>query len=389
MTIASFTSTGSKHPDVLYGGDADGAPIRMVSSHGAHLVGDDGRTYLDFVMGLGAVTLGYAHEAVVEAALDAVRRGGVGALAPVDEAALADEIGAVMPSMQEVRFLKSGAEAAAAAVRLARAATGRDRVLGCGYHGWLDWCSEGAGVPRATRDLYGTIAFNDVEASVERIRACAAELACVVIEPVILEAPDPHWIDAVSAETKRAGALLIVDEIKTGFRVAPGGATERWSIAADLAVLGKALANGFPLAAVGGAGAVMAHVRNTWISSTLATEFVSLAAARAAIRVCVDKEVPRHLALMGGRLWNGLGALCDRFPEAGIVRRGIPEMCHLEFADAGRSHRITVACARAGVLWKRSAYNFVSLAHDERAVDTALSVLESSLAADLSGDPAC
>ena len=142
MSVAAFTSTGSKHPDVFYGGVHDGLPTRMVSSTGCTTRGEDGRDYLDFVMALGAVSLGYAHPRVVDAVCDAVARGAIGALAPVEEEAVAAAIQQLMPHMEQVRFFKSGAEAVAAGVRLARSYSGRDVVLGCGYHGWLDWCSE-------------------------------------------------------------------------------------------------------------------------------------------------------------------------------------------------------------------------------------------------------
>ncbi len=375
MTVAAFTSTGSKHPEALFGGLLDGVPVRMTRSAGCTVHGSDGRAYLDFVMALGAVALGYGHPEVNAAVIDAVERGGVGSLSPVDEEALASDLSDSLPWVGSVRFLKSGAEAVAAAVRLARVATGRDAVLGCGYHGWLDWCSEGAGVPMAVRALYGTLPFNDCEATRTRIRAVGDRLACVVIEPMIERAPDRAWLDVLRDETHRLGAVLIFDEVKTAFRVGLGGATERWGVQPDLIVLGKALANGYPLAAVGGTQRLMEHVRDTWISSTLATEFVSLAAARATMRVMRDQKVPAHLGRIGTRLWNGLKVIAGRDSAMPISVRGIPEMCHLEFGNGDLSRRVAAGCARRGLLWKHGAYNFVSLAHDNDAVDRALAIL--------------
>ncbi len=381
MSVAAFTSTASKHPDVFYGGVADGGPLRMVSSRGCTTRGDDGRDYLDFVMGLGAVSLGYGHPDVTAAVVDAVERGAIGALAPVEEEATASDIMSILPWMEQVRFFKSGAEAVAGAVRLARVTTGRDRVLGCGYHGWLDWCSEGEGVPGCTRDLYSTVEFNDIALTVERIRNAGDRLACVVVEPVILAAPDPSWLRALREETAKVGAILVFDELKTGFRVAKGGASERWGVQPDLTVLGKALANGFPLAAVGGSEAIMTAVRRTWISSTMATEFVSFAAARATMRVTVTHDVPGHLRTVGERLRTGLQSICDDLPDpSGIAVRGISEMCHLEISDPVVSHAVAVGCARRGVLWKRGAYNFVSLAHDASVIDHALATLRDVVA---------
>src|SRR5436190_12304494 len=118
-------------------------------------------------------------------------------------------------------------------------------MLGCGYHGWLDWNSHGAGVPAAVQQLYGELSFNDTEQSVAAIRQVGDQLACVVLEPVVDAAPAPEWLRAVREATRQSGAVLIYDEIKTAFRVGLGGATARWGGDPDLIVLGKALANGF------------------------------------------------------------------------------------------------------------------------------------------------
>jgi glutamate-1-semialdehyde 2,1-aminomutase len=330
-------------------------------------------------MALGAVALGYGHPEVNRTACDAVERGAIGPLPPVEEAALAEELGRLIPALEQVRFLKTGAEAVAAAVRLARVHTGRDRVLGCGYHGWLDWCSRSGGVPSATQALYGELPFNDIELGTAMIRRAGDGLACVVIEPVVDAAPSKEWLRVLRDETRKCGALLVFDEIKTAFRVGLGGAAGRWGGEPDLLVLGKALANGFPLAAVGGRAAVMEAVARTWISSTMATDFVALAAARATLRIAAAEDLPGALARGGGMLLAGLERLAERFPRLTTGARGIPEMCYLEWATEGLSGRVAWECARRGLLFKRNAYNFVSLAHTDPDIDTALGVLEEVL----------
>ena len=377
--IAGFTSTGSKNRERLFGALHADLPSRMVRSAGYRVWDENDREYIDYIMGLGSVALGYGHSEVTRAAVEAIEDGVVGPLAPVLEEDLAAEISSLMPWVEQVRFLKTGAEAMAAAVRLARVATGRDRILGCGYHGWLDWGQSAEGVPRSTRDLYGELPFNDAEASRKLIRAVGDSLAAVAFEPVIHGEPDPEWLAVLREETERVGALLIVDEIKTVCRIAIGGACERYGIRPDLAVMGKALANGFPLAAVGGRAQVMAGVTRTWISSTLATEFVSLAAARATLDVMVARQVPKHLGRVGARLRSGLVRLQETHPELVIAVGGIPEMCFLQYADEAVSRAVTAACARSGLLFKRSAYNFVSLAHDEPLIDSTLGLLAQAL----------
>ncbi|MEP7225758.1 MAG: aminotransferase class III-fold pyridoxal phosphate-dependent enzyme [Gemmatimonadales bacterium] len=377
--VAGFTSTGSKRPEILFGDLDPDLPSRMVRSLGCRVWDENDREYIDYIMGLGSVALGYGFSEVTRAAVEAIEDGVVGPLAPVLEEELAAKISSLMPWVEQLRFLKTGAEAMAAAVRLARVATGRERILGCGYHGWLDWNQSAQGVPRSTSDLYGELPFNDEEASRKLIRAAGDGLAAVAFEPVIQREPSPEWLTVLREETERLGALLIVDEIKTVCRISVGGACERYRIRPDLVVMGKALANGFPLAAVGGRAAAMAGVSRTWISSTLATEFVSLAAARATLDVMVARQVPRHLGRIGTRLRDGLVRLQQAHPDLVTGVGGIPEMCFLQYADETASRAVTAACARSGLLFKRSAYNFVSLAHDESVIDGTLELLAQAL----------
>jgi glutamate-1-semialdehyde 2,1-aminomutase len=379
--IAGFTSTGSKRPAALFGEGAP--PLRMTRSSGCRVWDSDGREYTDYIMGLGAVALGYGHSDVTDAVTEAARQGVVGPLPPVLEEAVAADLCDLIPWLEQVRFLKTGAEAMAAAVRLARVVTGRDAVLGCGYHGWLDWCEtrEERGVPAPTRALYGELPYNDPERARELIRAAGDRLAAVTFEPVIVDPPDPGWLAALREETGKVGAVLIADEIKTVCRLAIGGGCERYGIRPDLLVIGKAIANGFPLAAVGGRADVMEGVSRTWISSTLATEFVSLAACRATLAAMTRMRVPEHLTRVGSRLLGGLEKLAAAHPELVVRAAGLPEMCFLRYRDETVSGRLATACAERGLLFKRGAYNFVSLAHDEAVVDRTLGILDDALTA--------
>lgn len=375
--VPGFTSTGSKRPEALFG-----SPARMTRAAGCRVWDDNGREYVDYIMALGAVALGYGHPAVNRAAEAAIAAGVVGPLPPVAEEDLAEALADRIPWLERIRFLKTGAEAVAAAVRLARVATGRDFVLGCGYHGWLDWCQGAAeGVPAATRALFAELPFNDVGATREMIRERGSTLAAVVIEPIIVSEPSREWLQVLRVETTRVGAVLIFDEIKTAFRLAIGGAVERYNVepAPDLVVIGKALANGFPLAAVGGRADLMSGTSRTWISSTLATEGVALAAARATLDVFVREDVCGHLHRVGTRLLHGLHELQRRHAHAITGVAGIAEMCFLHYATDELAHGAARAAAQRGVLFKRNAYNFVSLSHDEGTVDRTLEMLDAAL----------
>jgi len=376
--VAGFTSTRSKRPEALFGGGDGGwtPPARMVRAEGCRVWDAAGREYLDLVMALGAVGLGYGHPEVARAAVAAIAAGVVGPLSPVLEEELAAQLHRLMPWLEQVRFLKSGAEACAAAVRLARVATGRELVLGCGYHGWLDWCEGSAGVPLSTRALFAELPFNDLNGTRRMLAAAGDRLACVIMEPIVVHEPSPEWLALLRTETERVGALLIVDEIKTACRLELGGGTQRYGIRPDLVVLGKAIANGFPLAVVGGRRAVMDGVSRTWISSTLATELVSLAAAAATLEVMERERVPARLRQLGTRLLDGFRSLQARHPHLLTGVGGVPQMCFLQFADDAVSRAMARGAADRGLLFKRSAFNFVSLAHSDALVDQALAVLE-------------
>ena len=352
-----------------------GGPTHMVRARGTRVWTADGRELLDWTMALGAVSLGYAHPAVAEAVARAAADGVVGPLPPVLEVEVAERLAAGYPGAEQARFFKTGAEAVQAAVRIARVTTGRDRVVWCGYHGWLDGPTAGAGVPDPVSDLWSPVPFGDVPALEAALSRPAAAL---VLEPVIEREPPSGWLAAARELTARAGALLVFDEIKTAFRVARGGAAQRWGgrggVTPDLAVLGKALANGAPLAAVVGRADLMARCRDTWISSTLATEFTALAAAAAVLDVWDAQDVAAHLRRIGAEAMAAL-------PPGPWDVAGIPEMFLLRFHDSDLERRVLLGCAERGVLLKRGAYNFPSLAHTEDDIRATVAALERTLEA--------
>ncbi|MBI1723092.1 MAG: aminotransferase class III-fold pyridoxal phosphate-dependent enzyme [Gemmatimonadetes bacterium] len=336
----------------------------------------DGHVLIDWTMALGAVGLGYAHPAVVEAVQRAVREGGVGPLPPTLEVEIAERLVSAYPGAEQARFFKTGAEGVQAAVRVARVATGRERVVHCGYHGWLDGPTGGAGVPSAVARLWTPVPFDDA-AALERACGEGEPPAAILLEPVIERAPQVTWLQAARALATERGSVLVLDEIKTAFRLAKGGAAERWGVGPDLAVLGKALANGYPLAAVVGRADLMARLSETWVSSTLATEFVSLAAAGAVLDVWEREDVAGRVGRIGGVVMQEIRKCVVRGAWDVL---GMPEMWMLRFRDAQLERRFLVGCAARGVLLKRGAYNFPSLAHGEAEVEATMDAVRAALA---------
>jgi len=373
MTIPGFTSTGSKRPEALFGSEPDG-PQTMSRSEGCTLWDSAGNQYTDMIMALGAVALGYAHPDVVAAAYEATRAGTVGSLPPALEQEVAEQLAAAIPGTESVRFFKSGAEAVSAAVRVARVYTGRERVITCGYHGWFDWCQHEAGVPQCVRELRTEVPFNDVTALYEETKQ-VGPVAAIVLEPVIDGAPDSSWLQAARDIASRSGAVLVFDEIKTAFRMALGGAAELYGVIPDLAVVGKALGNGFPIAAVCGSRDVMDAVTHTWISSTLATEHVGLAAARSVLGVFDREDVVGHLHNTGTKLLHGLERVVRDHPRVFTGVLGVPQMCYPQCATAETAGQVAIEAARRGVLFKLAAYNFVSLAHSDDVINNVLDTL--------------
>lgn len=343
----------------------------MLRAKGCRVWDSDGREHLDATMALGAVSLGYGHPAVQRAVAKALADGVVGPLSPVLELQVAERLCASIPGVEGVRFFKTGAEAVAAAVRIARVQTGREMIVTCGYQGWHDMFSNSAGVPAVVQQGRCEIPFNDVSALREAVPNDGS-VAAIVIEPVVDGPPSREWVDAINETRASSGAVLVIDEIKTGLRLGSEGASGRYGFHRDLIVLGKALGNGFPIAVVGGGRAIMEAVTRTWISSTLATEFVSLAAADAVLQVYERENVAAHLALVGRRLYEGLDRIASTYQTVTRAVKGIPEFCYLDCVDDAMSVRLAGGCAAQGLIFKRDAYNFVSLAHTVTVVDDIL-----------------
>jgi glutamate-1-semialdehyde 2,1-aminomutase len=366
--IPGGASTGSKRPEALFGPDTDFGPTHFTSASGCRVVTAGGVELIDCTMALGSVALGYADEAVTQAVTAAAEEGNVAGLSHVLEVEVAERLCEVIPSAEQVRFLKSGAEGVQAAVRIARAHTGRTLVLGSGYFGWLDWWSKGPGIPPGAHADFRSFPFDDVPALEQAVSGAGDSLAAIIIEPVIERFPSAEWLEAARQLCDDRGAVLIFDEMKTGFRVRAGGYQEYAGLTPDLAVFGKALANGYPLAAVVGKEAVMSAARNTWISSTLAGEATALAAANAVLEWHARGEVCEALWTVGVEMQQAVTRAVEASRVQGVRVAGIPPMWFIEFDDDARRTRFLEAALEHGVLFKRGAYNFASVAHDEDAI---------------------
>jgi glutamate-1-semialdehyde 2,1-aminomutase len=384
--LPTGASTGSKRAEALYGRADAEAPTHFVGARGCHVTAADGEQYLDCTMALGSVALGYAEPRVTRAVVDAASQGSVCGLSSWREVELAERLCAVIPCAERAQLLKTGAEATSAAVRLARTYTGRDHVIASGYFGWHDWSSESAGVPASTRRDVTRVPFDDIGALERAVASAGAGLAAIVLEPVVERLPSPEWLARARAMCDAAGAALIFDEVKTGFRMAPGGYQEVSGVVPDLASFGKAMANGYPLSAVVGRRPLMEAARDTWISSTLASESTALAAALAVLDWHEEADIAATLAETGREMRAAVDRAIAASELDGVRTDGVDAMWLIRWDDPALESRFLLNAVREGVLFKRGAYNFAAVAHDEEALGEIEAAASAALVALLEDD---
>jgi glutamate-1-semialdehyde 2,1-aminomutase len=289
------------------------APKYVKRGKGAHIWDVDGNEYIDYNMGIGPISLGYAYDKVDQAIIDQLKDGITFSMMHELEVHLAELIHEIIPNAESIRISKTGADVCSAAVRISRAYTGRDKVLCCGYHGWHDWyigtTSRDKGIPQEVKDLTAPFEYNNLDSLKELLDE---DVACVILEPFIFDAPKDNFLHEVARLCKENGTLLIFDEMWTGFRIAVGGAQEYFGITPDLAVYSKAFANGMPIALLTGRKDVMElFEKDVFFFTTFGGEALSLAASLATIQEMREKNVPAFLAEKGKLLKYGYNQIAQ------------------------------------------------------------------------------
>lgn len=415
--------------DVIPGGSlgtyfpAEGLEFVIARGAGARVYDTAGREYIDYLLGSGPMVLGHAHPAVVEAVTAQIERGSSYYALNEPAVLLAEKVCESVPCAEQVKFCNSGSEACFFALRIARAATGRSKILKFegAYHGHFDatlmsvWPNmlsnvtypsalpDSAGIPQGARGDVLVAPFNDLERTAEIVRAHKDDLAAIIVEPQSrLIDPKPGFLDGLRQLSREAGAMLVFDEVVTGFRVARGGAQELYGVIPDLACYGKVLGGGYPLAAVAGGRDLMQlcnprkkdSADYAYMSGTLSGNAV---AARAGLATLTELERPGaydRLRAVGERLRIGLRRAAT---QAGVAAQvvGVGPMANIYFTaapitdyrsaathDAARSKAVGRELLKRGILTHLVTKIYMSLAHSDGDIDQTIAAVEEILAKD-------
>ncbi len=386
-----------------------GEPIFFKSASGAWLEGENGRRYIDYVGSWGPMILGHGHAAVIDAVIETARNGLSFGAPCVLETRLATKIRELVPSMERLRMVSSGTEATMSAIRLARGHTGRDKIIkfeGC-YHGHSDSllikAGSGAltlgvpsspGVPAGLAEHTVTLTYNDAAAVCEAFKEIGDEVACIIVEPIAgnmnMVPPEPGFLETLREQCTNSGALLILDEVMTGFRVAKGGAQELFGIDPDLTTLGKIVGGGMPAAAFGGRASIMASIAPdgpVYQAGTLSGNPVAMAAGLATLEQIDQPGFYESLSARTQQLTDGLAEIA-RDASVALAVENAGGMFGFVFSDAGPVRRFSQIAAAdverfktffhgmlsEGVYLAPSAFEagFVSAAHGEAEIEQTL-----------------
>lgn len=318
------------------------SPLFMERGEGCYIYDADGNKFIDYMCALGPITVGYNNPEVNEAVINQVKKFSSGSLQSELEVLLAEKLCQIVPCAEMVRFVKNGGDATSAAIRLARAYTGRDIVLMSGYHGMHDW-SIGAsennkGVPKAVCDLTKTFKYNDLDDVKAKLEENKDNVAAVILEPIQSDGPKAGYLQALKSLAHEYGAVFIFDEVVSGFRYALGGASELYGITPDLASFGKGMGNGYAISAVAGRKDLLQQIeQGVFVSTTFGGDSVPMAAALATISILEKSGFYEHINRIGAMQKNGIAKLIEKYSLQDVLSvSGMPVHAGVAFEGHGK-----------------------------------------------------
>ncbi|MGI0023239.1 MAG: aminotransferase class III-fold pyridoxal phosphate-dependent enzyme [Nitrososphaeraceae archaeon] len=379
--IPSLTQTFSK---AAYSFVEGAFPVYAASAKGSHFIDVDGNEYVDYLCGLGPVILGYRYNKVDDAIREQMKKGILFSLPTKLEIDLAELLQKVVPCCEMVKFSKTGSDSATGAVRAARAITKRNKIAYCASGGvWHDWfasiISRNKGVPEFNSELILPFEYNDISTLESIFEKNPNEIACVFMEPTMFEKPTNSFLADTKKLTKENDAVLIFDEIVTGFRFANGGGQEYFGIEPDIAVLGKAMANGMPLSAVVGKTEYMKIFDDVFFSTTYGGETLSLTASYATINEFLEKPVIKKIWQTGEMLMEKFNRI-SKEQSLDITLTGYPVRMRLICKDSKGNDSILIKSLLVQEMVKRGIFmhpsiEYVSFSHEKNDITKTIDAL--------------
>jgi len=345
-------------------------PFYASHAKGAYFWDVDGNRYIDYLLGYGPVILGHADPRVTEAVMREVERDIC--ISPIwrpSQVELAELLTSVIPGAELAFLMKTGSDATSGAVRLARIYTGRSKVVRWGYNGWHDWATPRLeGVPESVQAETLTFRYNDLSSLRILLETYPDQVACVLMMPFELEAPLPGFLKEVQTLAHDYGALFILDEMRSGFRMALGGAQEYFGVQADMATFSKAMANGYTISAITGRAEILQCLGRTQMTATYYANSLEMVAAIATISVLKESDALRHIWMLGETFQQGLEALISEYNISARVV-GYPPCPFLLFTSSNEEEHEAIKetfyseTTRHGVFLHPSRHWFISAAH--------------------------
>lgn len=362
------------------------APKFLQKGKGAHVWDVDGNEYIDYTMGVGPLSLGYAYDKVDEAIKEQLKEGITFSMPHPLEVEVAELIHRIVPNAESIRYSRGGADVVSGAVRVSRAYTGKNKVLCCGYHGWHDWyisvTDRNKGIPQSIQDMTFTFNYNDIQSVIDSIDD---DTACIVLEPFVFEEPKDNFLQKLRDVCTKNGIVLVFDEMWTGFRISLGGAQEYFGIKADLACFSKAIANGMPLSVLTGKKEIMSLLdKDVFFFNTFGGETLSLAAAKATINEMIEKNVQTYLAKQGNKLKAGYNSIAEKLGLNYTKCSGYDCRTIITY-DAEKSgcnplemkSLVQQEIIKRGILW--SGFHNISFSHSDDDINYTLKAYEDVL----------
>ncbi len=370
-------------------------PIFFEHGKGGRVWDIDGNEYIDYLCAYGPIILGYREEEVDNAVIEQIQeKGFCFSLTQTHQNELAEKLNELIPCAEMSVFVKTGSDATTCAIRLARAYTGKTKVMRCGYHGWHDWCVEvKGGIPQKLYEDVFEFKYNKIDSLKTLLEQHRNDTAAVIITPIghptakKMEEPGKGFLEELKTLTHQYEAVLIFDEIRTGFRVSMGGAQQYYDVTPDLATFGKGMANGYPISAVTGKKEIMKKgEHDVFISSTFFPNSLEYIAALKTIEILERDNVLDNVWEKGTYLFNGLRKTIDKYNDVGAELTGIPPMMFITFApDAEKTYKTKrtdfyTQLIRRKVFLQPFHHGYVCYRHTQEDLDYTINTVDEALA---------